>query len=72
MAGMNIVTLDADIFHYNPNLKHVNLSSNYLVSLDTQLIESLTKLEHLDISHNLFMGLEAAMLSVGEEISVCS
>ena len=68
---MNIVTLDADIFHYNPNLKHVNLSSNYLVSLESQMLESLSKLEYLDISHNLFMGLEPELLRIGETSWIC-
>ena len=67
---MNIVTLQANIFTDTPNLKHVNLSSNYLVSLEPQILQELPKLESLDISYNLFMGLDAEFLNIGKKCHV--
>ena len=68
---MNIVTLQANIFTDTSNLRHVNLSSNYLVSLEPQILKELPKLESLDISYNLFMGLDAEFLNIGKKCYVC-
>ena len=62
---MNIVTLQADMFADKTNLKHLNLSFNYLVSLESRVVESLPRLEYLDLSHNMFMGLDAELLRIG-------
>merc|ERR1719464_644363 len=50
LSGMNIVTLQANMFADKTHLKHLNLSFNYLVSLESQVMESLPRLENLDIS----------------------
>ena len=63
---MNIVTLQTNMFAGKTNLKHLNLSLNYLVSLESQVMESLPRLESLDISHNMFMGLDAELLRIGK------
>ena len=68
---MNIVTLQANMFADKTNLKHLNLSFNYLVSLESQVLESLPRLEYLDISHNMFMGLDAELLRIGERTEQC-
>ena len=54
------------MFADKTNLKHLNLSFNYLVSFESQMMESLPRLEYLDISHNMFMGLDAELLRIGK------
>ena len=66
MSGMNIVTLPANMFADKTNLKHLNLSFNYLVSLESQVLESLPRLGYLDLTHNMFMGLDAELLRLGK------
>ena len=63
---MNMVTLHTNMFAGKTNLRHLNLSLNYLVSLESQVMESLPRLEYLDISHNKFMGLDAELLRIGK------